>query len=469
LAFGAMVVYALYRDTIVDENDRILKPSNLLATIKGEKEVKFEIVEKVRLATSQGREPKIPEDPEGQKAYQNFQDLLFDGLWRRAGEIFIQPAGEQSRIVFKIDGVVGEYDQWHRQETQALIDYVKTICNLDINERRQPQKAKLMAQQIGVDRKVSLDIETAGSTAGEKMIIRVRAEESKFTINDIGLTEAQIAQLKPIIDEKRGLVIISGMANSGVTSTLYAIGRSLDAFIQNIHSVEMKPLMDLDNITQNVYQAGSEKSFPRFLQSISRREPDVILVDPCHDAETAQMIGQLVTEKKKKIFCTMRASNCMSSLGRIVRWMESADMAADGLLAVVFQRLVRRLCPACREAYKPNPETLRKMNLVSHENVTFYRPPTQPPVDKKGNPIICPTCQGSGYLGRTGVFEVLIVDNKLREAIRSGDAGAIKSAARKSGLKFWEEMALERVLAGVTSVQEVIRVSKEADALTGKK
>jgi len=153
----------------------------------------------------------------------------------------------------------------------------------------------------------------------------------------------------------------------------------------------------------------------------------------------------------------------------MVRWMDSAETASDILIAVTFQRLVRKLCPACREAYRPNPDTLRKLNFSANESVTFYRPPTQQLVDKKGNPITCATCQGTGYVGRTGVFELLIVNDTIREAIRSGDAAAIKTAVRKSGMKLWQDVALEKVVAGITSVQEIIRVSKEAESLTGKK
>jgi type II secretory ATPase GspE/PulE/Tfp pilus assembly ATPase PilB-like protein len=464
LAFGAVVAYAVYRDTLVDDSERILKPANLLAAIKGEqKDAAVEVVEKVRLANAAGREPKIPEDPEGQKVYQTFQNLMFDALWRRAGELFIQPAGENVKILFRIDGVIAEYAEWDRASGQSVINYVKTICGLDVNEHRQPQKSKLMAQQVHVDRKVTLDMETAGSRAGEKLVIRIRAEEAKYTITDIGFSEDQIGKFQSSLDAKKGLVIISGMGHAGLTSTTYAIGRSMDAFVQNIHSVEVKPLMELDNITQNIYEAGSEKSFARYLQTISRREPDILLVDPCKDAETAKMITQLAATKNKKVFMTIHATNTLTALGRMMKWTETPDQVAEAILAVMYQRLVRKLCPACREAYKPNPETLRKMNLSSRENVTFYRPPSQQLVDKKGNPIVCATCQGSGYVGRTAVFEIMFVDDNLRDAIRAGEGRAIKSAARKSGLKYWDESALEKVLAGITSVQEIVRVSKEAE------
>ncbi len=467
--YGAILVYAFYRDTLVDSTSKILNPSNLLAVIKGKAETKFEVTEKVRLATTQGREPKIPETAEGQKLYQSFQDLMFEGLWRRANEVLVQPAGDKVKVSFKIDGVINEYDQWERLWGQGVIDYVKGICKLDLNERRQPQKSKLVAQQVNVNRKVTLDIETAGSTAGEKMLIRIRAEEAKFTIDDIGFTDSQMEKFQEFLSAKTGLVLVTGMPDAGMTSTLYAIGRSLDAFTQNIHSVEAKPLMDLDNITQNVYQAGTEKNFAKLIQSISRKEPDTILVDPCNDPETAQMIAQIVEKKNKKIFTTLRASSAYSGLGRMVRWIESPDTAAAALTAVIFQRLVRKLCPACREAYKPNQDMLRKMNFAAGGSVTFYRPPTQAMVDKKGNPIICATCQGSGYVGRTGVFEILMVDDALRAAIQSGDAMRIKAAAKKAILQLWQDVAMEKVVAGVTSVHEVVRVSKEAESLTGKK
>lgn len=464
LGFGAVVAYAVYRDTLVDDSERILKPANLLAAIKGEqKDAAVEVVEKVRLANAAGREPKVPEDPEGQKIYQTFQNLMFDALWRRAGELFIQPAGENVKILFRIDGVIAEYAEWDRASGQSVITYVKTICGLDVNEHRQPQKSKLMAQQVHVDRKVTLDIETAGSRAGEKLVIRIRAEEAKFTIAEIGFTQEQIDKFQPLLDAKKGVVVVSGMGHAGLTSTLYAMGRSMDAFVQNIHSVEVKPLMELDNITQNIYEVGSDKSFARYLQTISRREPDILLVDPCKDAETTKMITQLATGKNKKIFTSIHATNTLTALGRMMKWTESPEEVAEAILAVMYQRLVRKLCPACREAYKPNPETLRKMNLSSRENVTFYRPPSQQLVDKKGNPIVCATCQGSGYVGRTAVFEIMFVDDNLRDAIRTGEGRAIKSAARKSGLKYWDESALEKVLAGITSVQEIVRVSKEAE------
>lgn len=461
LSFGTMLVYAIYRDSLVEQEDKILRLENMMAAIRGEKTASFQIEEKVRLANTMGREPPIPEEPEEQKIYQIVQDMLFDALWRRAGEIEIIPAGEAYRVIFRIDGVPGEYTKIEKHAARSVIDYIKSVAGMDVKEHRLPQSATLIAQQIDVDRKVEIDIETKGSTTGESVLMNVRAEEARFTINDIGLTKSQLQYFQKLLDVPKGLVIFSGMPKSGISTTLYAVARSIDAFTQNIHSVEQQPLMTLDNITQNIYQEGTEESFDKLLRSVSRREPDVILVDPCPDPETAVMMSQIIADKNKKIFATLRASNAMSALSRIIRWINSADLAGEILLAVTFQRLVRKLCPACKEAYKPNPDMLRKLNLSAKANVTFYRPPTQL-VDKKGNPIICPTCQGTGYLGRTGIFEMIVVDDNLRKAIMTGDGNKIKIAVKQSRFIPWERVALEKVIEGVTSIQEIVRVTKEA-------
>ena len=465
LSFGGLLTYALYRDSLVEENAKILKPANLIQAIRGEGKEEFEFALKVRLSTLQGKESKVPEEEEEEqlKAYQMLQDLLFDALWRRAGDVFLQPTGDQYRVLFRIDGVVTEHTTYDRKLGQMVVDLTKSAAELDVNERRRPQQAQLVAQQVDVKRKVELDLETSGSTAGERLRIKIRAEEAKFTVEDLGFTAEQLSRIQEQVATMKGLIILAGMGSAGVSTSLYAFARSHDAFTRNIHTVEAKALMPLDNITQNVYEGGTGQSFARLLQSVSRREPDIIMIDPCPDPETMQMIGHLISTKGKKVVTTLRASSTFSAVTRAVRWLGDPNLAADSLLAVTFQRLVRKLCPGCREAYHPNPETLRKLNLPARAGLAFYRPPTQQMVDKKGRPIVCPNCQGSGYLGRSAIFEVLIVDDHLREAIRSGKSNLVQAAARKAGLKYWYEVAMEQVIAGVTSVQEIVRVSKEAE------
>ncbi len=462
VTMGSLLVYDFYRDSLVETDNQVLRVENIKAWLKGEgKSTAFELAEKVHLSTLTDKEIKIPEDQEQQKTYQQFQDLMFDALWRRATDIYVQPAGQSSKIALRIDGVLTQYETIDRQTCNSLIRYVKTIAELDPQQHRQLQTAKLAARQVGVDRKVELDIETAGSTAGERLVLRLRAEEAQYTINDLGLTKSQLKQLKPALDARKGILLICGLGDCGASTTLYSIGRTHDAFLRNIHTMELKSLMDLDNITQNVYSKAEGVTYATKLRSVFRKDPDIVLVDPCPDPEAAQMAADIVQKSTKKAYMTLRASGTLTALGRFIKWLGGSGSAAQTLLAITFQKLVRKLCPACRQAYRPNPETLRKINLSGGKEVTFYRPATEPEVDKKGDPIICPTCQGTGYFGRTAIFEVLEITDSVRKAIASGSATDLKTAARKSGMKYWQEVAIQKVMEGTTSMQEIVRVSKE--------
>jgi len=461
-AMGSILVYTFYRDSLVQAEDRIISFQNTLDRIRGEKKptnVTAEI--KVHLSTPTGQEIGVPDKEDQRELFQQVQDLMFDAFWRRASDIYIQPAGQSGRIAFRIDGVLNEYRTIERQAGDMLVNYIKTIAGMDVQQRRLPQKGRLVAQQLKVKEKMGLDIESSGSTAGERLTIRVRSQEARYTIEDLGFTEEQLGQLGAVLDQSRGIVVLCGMGGCGVSTTLYGIGRTHDAFTRNIHSMESKPLMELDNVTQNIYRSDEEASFTRQLQSVFRRDPDIVLIDPCPDPETAKLVAEVVRRGEKKAYLTLRASSCLSGLARFVKWIESPGVAANVLLMVTFQRLVRKLCPACREGYRPNPDVLRKMNLASGQEVTFYRPPVQQQVDKKGNPIICPTCQGTGYFGRTAIMETLTVTDEVRKAISSGSATDMKAAARRSGMKYWQEAAIHRVMEGVTSMQEIVRISKE--------
>jgi len=466
-AMGSILVYAFYRDSLVEEDDKVLSIGYLTGLLRGEKKQRaFQLEQKILLSTPTGFEVKVPESQEEQRIYQMFQDILFDSLWRRASDIYIQPAGQAMRVALRIDGVLNQYQKLDRSVGSDLITYVKRLANMDPQQKRLPQKGKLTAKQLDSGQQVELDFATVGSTAGERLTVRIRAEEARFTINDLGLTDQQLKDIQAVLKTDGGVVLICGQGNCGMSTTLYSIGRSHDAFTKNIHTLETNPLMDLDNITQNIYQKSEGGTFARHLQTIFRRVPDIVLIDPCPDPETACLTAQVVSKNNKKAYMTLRASTALSGLSRYIKWVEDPKLAAQTLQAVLFQRLVRKLCPACKEAYRPNPETLRKINLSAKKEVVFYRPPTQQQVDKKGNPIICPTCQGTGYFGRTAIFETLIVDANLRKAMAAKSAVDLKAAARKSGMRYWQEVAIEKVTEGITSMQEIVRVSKENSRTT---
>ncbi|MHC4674389.1 MAG: GspE/PulE family protein [Planctomycetota bacterium] len=287
-----------------------------------------------------------------------------------------------------------------------------------------------------------------------------------------GIGDKQLELFKEVISKTTGLVLVCGPRRSGVTTTLYAVLREHDAFLQNLLSLEMQPLMDLENITQHIYDTTKhEASYARQLQTVLRREPDVVMVSDCPDRETAHLAAKAGGGSgAKKIYMGVQAGDSFDGLKKLVSLAGDMDSVADSLLAVVAQRLVRKLCIACRQAYRPDKQLLKKANLPVDKIEHFYRVPPEGLVDSKGNPILCPNCQGNGYFGRTGVYEILFIDEDIRGLIRKGQPiNAIRAYARKNNMLYLQEVGLQKVIEGTTSMNEVLRALRNNEGDTVKK
>jgi type II secretory ATPase GspE/PulE/Tfp pilus assembly ATPase PilB-like protein len=225
-----------------------------------------------------------------------------------------------------------------------------------------------------------------------------------------------------------------------------------------IHSLERRPLTELDNVTQQRFDgANTDVNYARMLQTVLRREPDIVMVGECEDRETA-MLATRASAENRKIYMGLQAKDSFDALGRYLSLLGDNQLAAKALLGVVNQRLVRLLCMECREAFQPDPATLKKLNLPADKIERLYRPPTEQKVSKRGKPIVCQKCQGSGYLGRTGVFELLVVDGAVRKLVAEGaPINRIKSQCRKNKMYYLQEEALLMVISGKTSMNEVLR------------
>ena len=197
------------------------------------------------------------------------------------------------------------------------------------------------------------------------------------------------------------------------------------------------------------------------LQTVVRREPDVVMVGECEDRETAQVAAGAALDDRK-IYLGMRGKDCFDTLSKYLSLVDDNPSAAQALLAVLNQRLVRILCTECREAFRPDPNTLKKLNLPVDKIERFYRPPSEPLVDKKGRPIVCPNCQNTGYVGRTGVYELLVVDDAIKTLIAEGASiNRIKSQCRKNKMYYLQEEGLLKVIDGTTSMNEILRVLRD--------
>jgi type II secretory ATPase GspE/PulE/Tfp pilus assembly ATPase PilB-like protein len=289
-------------------------------------------------------------------------------------------------------------------------------------------------------------------------------------MSDLGLTKQQRELFDTFLKSPGGLILVSGPRASGVTTTLYGALRCHDAFMQNLLTLEQTPLMELENITQYIYDSSKhEGSYARQLQTVLRREPDVVMVSDCMDREAAHL-AVTAARGGKRIYMGVQAKDSFDALKRVLSLAGDTDAVADALLGVTSQRLLRKLCVACRIAYKPDPQVLKKANLPIEKIEHFYRMPRpEECVDEKGNPKVCPNCQGSGYYGRTGIFEVLAMNDAIREQIRVGQpVNAIRATARKSGMLYLQEIGVQKVIEGATSMAEMLRVIRDEEAKPGQ-
>jgi type II secretory ATPase GspE/PulE/Tfp pilus assembly ATPase PilB-like protein len=465
LAAGGLLAYVLTRNNKVDPEYRVLTANHLSNLMGGkqraQKRIQQEnqVVQRVRIYGKDGGLVQPPEPGQADQATirgQNItQNLFFDMLFRRASEVEMTPAGQQTAVRYLIDGVVTNRPAMTVGDSEAMIDYIKGIAGLETEQKRKPQEARISIEATEGN-PVEIYVKTAGTTSGQGMNLKVVEEAIQTRIEKLGMSDDVLEPLLALAGQP-GLIIISGPARSGVTSTLYSLLRKQDAYIKHLVTLEKSSAIDLENVTQHEY--GQPEKLDDQLASALRRDPDVVMVDRCRTQQAAETIRDAA--ETISVYLGERASDTFTALAKWIKINGNDPAAVDNLQAVTCQILIRKLCQACKEPFRPDPSILAKANLPARNIDKFYRPPTKPLTDEKGNPITCPGCQGTGYVGRTAAFELLQVTDEIRQIIRSGATlTKIKSAARKNKMLYLQEQALRKVITGQTSIQEVLRATQ---------
>ncbi len=462
VAGGAMVAYIIHRNSRVMPNTRVLTVGHIkrLTTRGGGKKAVVSKGHRVRLADHAGAAVEIPADPEETEDFDATQNFLFDALWRRASEVEMVAGKEKYRIVYRIDGVASDSADGLPPETgERVFRYLKKLAGLNVEEVRRPQTGRIQCALLSHAGEMGeTKVSTSGTMAGERLNLHIQSDVALMRLADLGVAPQRLESVKRFLGKPSGLLIVSAPPQHGLTSTQYAIVRSHDAYINNIHSLERRKLLDLDNITQQVFEgSNTDVNYARMLQTVLRREPDIVLVGDCEDRETARVATRAAAEQRK-IYLGLTAKDCFDALSKYLDLVGSNELAAKAVLGVMNQRLIRILCKECREAFTPDAATLKKLNLPADKIERFYRPPTEQKLDRKGAPILCTNCRGSGYLGRTGVFEILAVDPEVTTLIKEGAAiNRIKAQCRKNKMYYLQEEALLKVIDGTTSMNEILR------------
>ncbi|MCG3179742.1 MAG: hypothetical protein BIFFINMI_02085 [Phycisphaerae bacterium] len=469
-AFGAGYTYVYLRNPLVSPNSRVLTGEHMARLFSRRSREPESVPESIHLlrpgAGTRGSDLEIPplasEDPlyEG---YVTGQEVLLTAIERRAERLTLLPAGQAIALQYTTDGVTSEPQQLERRVGELVIAYVKQSAGLDVADRRRPQEGMLKVQEPS--RRLTITVKTSGSRAGESLVVLIENLAERLTLETLGMTERQQEALKEFRRSEGGVLITGAAAAAGSTTSFYHMLRAHDAFMTNIQTLEQQPEADLENITQHHYEANDSDesvSFARAMQSIVRRGPDVVGVSLCKDKETAQLIAQSALEHTK-YYVQMAGKDTFTLLARWAALVGDLKLAMAPLRLIFAQTLVRKICPECREAYRPDPELLRKLNLPADRIERLYRPPSKPLVDEKGNPVVCPKCQGTGYCGRTGIYETLVIDDELRRLVVSNaPASEIKQYCRSQKMLYLQEEALRKVMAGETSINEVLRVFRES-------
>jgi general secretion pathway protein E len=398
--------------------------------------------------------------------YRAAEELVFDALKARATDIHLEPTKEEMTVRYRVDSILQAVPSFSRSRGDTVLNVYKVLAGLDIFEKRKPQDGSFQAEIEG-ERTIDFRVATAGSVNGEKLVMRILdTGQQMTTLTTLGLRDAMREKLEPIIQQSYGMLITCGPTGAGKTSTLYACLHEIDRYARNVITLENPVEYQIDNVTQIEINPKAGKTFATELRSILRQDPDVILVGEIRDAETAEIACQ-AAQTGHMVFSTLHANDALTAIGRLVDLGVKPFMVASALSALLAQRLVRLLCPECKVSYKPPIELLQKLKLNPDRVRYFYRPPKEGErsfeesaegglVEKK-----CENCLGTGYIGRTGLFEMLLVDDEIKNLIRSNlDLTEIKKTWIKQGFGSLLQDGLRKVLEGKTSYEEIVRVAK---------
>ena len=461
LVAAVVAGYVIWRDARVGPGDKLISVIRARGFMLRGKGMKVDVLNRVKIYDDRNvlippPDPASASIPECE-TYNSVQDFLVNMLTRRASEADISPGSQAAAVVrFIVDGVLSVQPSLSLTESDMLIQAIKPMAGLDPEERRRPQEGVMSVDFAG--NQVEIGVVTTGSTGGQRMQFRAMHEALRTNIKELGMTDAIFDSVKAMSNRNSGLIIVSGRIGSGVTSTLYSLLRSMDAYTKSLVTLETKTSADMENVTQTVY--GDPKHLPKAIIAAIRRDPDVIMIDACPDAETAKLIANAAAEN-----LVLLGIGAIDTFTALALWLKACGSVIDGmanLRGVLCQALVRNLCPACRQPYRPDPQMLAKANLASSQIERFYRAPDPGRIDEHGDPIICPSCQGTGYIGRTGVFELLEITDEIRRLITDkAQLAQIKAACRKNQMQYLQENALQKVIDGMTDIQEVIRVTQQ--------
>jgi len=377
--------------------------------------------------------------------------IVADAVERRASDIHLEPFESHLRLRYRIDGVLQEGESPAARLKAAIVSRIKIMARLNIAERRLPQDGRMKVAIKGAQ--IDLRVSTLPSLFGEGVVLRILDRESvSLEFRSLGIAGAPLDRLLEGLERPNGIFLVTGPTGSGKTTTLYAALARLNREERKIITVEDPVEYQLDGVNQIQVKSSIGLSFANALRSILRHDPDIVLIGEIRDLETAQIAAQAALTGHL-VLSTLHTNNAASSITRLLDMGVEDYLVTATVNGVTAQRLVRRLCENCKQSYEPDAALADHLGLTqaASGDVRLFRP------------VGCAVCNNTGYHGRTAIMETLVMDDRLRRiVIDHGDASEVHRAAVEAGMQTLYANGVEKALSGLTSVEEVLRVTREA-------
>jgi len=438
----------------------LARPTNVMHAINHSYDLISETAEKMvedlheeelDLLTTELEEPKDLLDASDEAPIIRLvNSILYNSVKQRASDIHIEPFEKELVVRFRIDGVLYDMVRPPKRFQSSTISRIKIMAGLNIAEKRLPQDGRIRIKIGGKD--VDIRVSVIPTTHGERIVMRLLDRtQVLLRLEEIGITGRKLVQIRKLIRMSYGIMLETGPTGSGKTTTLYAALSEINTPDKNIITVEDPIEYQLKGVGQIQVNPKIDLSFARGLRAILRQDPDVIMVGEIRDLETAEIAIQ-ASLTGHLVLSTLHTNDAPTAITRLVDMGIEPFLVSSSLTGVIAQRLIRVLCPQCKEPYIPTDEELEEIQVDRYQlqNGHFYR--------RSG----CQKCADTGYLGRSGIYEVLLVDDEIQNLILKGaDSNVIRRAAIEKGMTTLRQDGAEKVVAGLTTVQEVARVSQD--------
>jgi general secretion pathway protein E len=375
--------------------------------------------------------------------------VLFQAVRQRASDIHFESFERGLVVRYRIDGVLYPILTPPKHLQSSIIARLKIMAALNIAEKRLPQDGRFAIRTAGKD--VDLRVSVLPTSHGERVVLRLLEKENRLlNLTEMGFSRDRLHTIQQLIRLTHGILLVTGPTGSGKTTTLYAALSEINAPDKNIITVEDPVEYQLLGIGQLQVNPKINLTFAAGLRSILRQDPDVIMIGEIRDRETAE-IAIHASLTGHLVFSTLHTNDAASAATRLIDMGIEPFLVASSVVAVLAQRLIRKVCPDCKQAYQPDDEELIRLGVVPGKTKpTFYRG------------VGCPACTQTGYRGRTGIHELLVLDDEVRRLIgNKADAAAIRQAAVSRGMVLLKEEAAEKIFAGITTTEEVMRMTQQ--------